>query len=107
MLIIRGINVYPREIESVLLEDEAISGQFAILVDRRGALDELEARVELIDPGLASQRDAISARIQRRLLERVRLRIAVDVRDPGGVARQEVGKAQRVFERTSDNDPLQ
>ena len=106
MLIIRGINVYPREIESVLLEDDAISGQFALLVDRRGTMDELEARVELIDAAAVPHREAIAARLQKQLRERVRLRVTVDVRDPGGVARQEVGQAQRVFERTSGDDPL-
>ena len=106
MLVIRGINVYPREIESVLLEDDAISGQFAIIVDRRSTLVELEARVELIDSGLAAQRTAIANRIQNRIMERVRLRVSVDVRDPGGVARQEIGKAQRVFERLTDEDPV-
>jgi phenylacetate-CoA ligase len=107
MLIIRGINVYPREIESVLLEDEAVSGQFAIIVDRRGTLDEIEARVELTDRSLAAQRDEIVTRLQDRLLAQVRLRVEVDVRDPGGIPRQESGKAQRVFERTSEDDPLQ
>lgn len=107
MLIIRGVNVYPREIEAVLLEDEALSGQFEIIVDRRGALDELGARVELIDGSWGPRRDEIAQRLQRRLMERVRLRVEVEVRDPGEVARQEVGKAQRVFVRSGDDDPLQ
>ena len=106
MLIIRGINVYPREIETVLLADPDLSGQFAIIVDRRGTLDEVEARVELISPDRAPTREEIARRLQAQLMEVIRLRVTVDVRDPGGVPRQEIGKAKRVFERTGPEDPL-
>jgi phenylacetate-CoA ligase len=106
MLIIRGINVYPREIESVLLDDPDLGGQFAVIVDKRGTLDEIEARVELREADLAPQREAIALRVQKRLMETVRLRVNVDVRDPGDVPRQEVGKAKRVFLRTGQTHPL-
>ncbi len=106
MLIIRGINVYPREIETVLLDDPDLGGQFAIIVDKRGTLDEVEARVELRDAALAPQRDAIAIRIQQRLMQTIRLRVKVDVRDPGEVPRQEIGKAKRVFMRTDEVHPL-
>lgn len=106
MLIIRGINVYPREIETVLLDDPDLGGQFAIIVDKRGTLDEVEARVELRDAVLAPQRESIAVRVQKRLMETVRLRVTVDVRDPGEVPRQEIGKAKRVFMRTDETHPL-
>ena len=106
MLIIRGINVYPREIEAVLLDDPDLGGQFAIIVDKRGTLDEVEARVELSDAALAPQREEIAMRLQGRLMERIRLRVNVDVRDPGEVPRQEIGKAKRVFLRTDETHPL-
>jgi phenylacetate-CoA ligase len=106
MLIIRGINVYPREIESVLLDDPDLGGQFAVIVDKRGTLDEIEARVELRDEALIPQREAIALRVQKRLMETIRLRVKVDVRDPGEVPRQEVGKAKRVFIRTDERHPL-
>jgi phenylacetate-CoA ligase len=106
MLIIRGINVYPREIETILLGDPELAGQFALVVDKRGALDEIEARVELKDRVLDSQRETIAERLQQRLMAAIRLRVTVDVRNPGGVHRQEVGKAKRVFVRTDETDPL-
>jgi phenylacetate-CoA ligase len=106
MLIIRGINVYPREIETVLLADPDLSGQFAIIVDRRGTLDEVEARVELLSADRAPLREEIAGRLEAQLMEAIRLRVTVDVRDPGGVPRQEIGKAKRVFERTGPDDPL-
>ncbi len=106
MLIIRGINVYPREIEAVLLADPELGGQYAIVVDRRGTLDEVEVRVETAEPVSEDGRRAIGDRLAARLVEAVRLRMSIDVREPGGVPRQEVGKAKRVFERTGDEDPV-
>ena len=106
MLIIRGINVYPRTIEEVLMSDPDLGPNYAIVVDRRGPMPELEARVEIIEPVLADRRDVIAARIQERLTETVRLRIEVKVGMPGSLPRTETGKAKRVFERTTDDDPV-
>jgi phenylacetate-CoA ligase len=106
MLIIRGINVYPRTIETVLMDDPALGPNYALIVDRRGALPELEARVELADDSLLSDADMVARRLEGRLRETVRLRINVTVGPPGSVPRTEVGKAKRVFERTTDQDPL-
>lgn len=106
MLIIRGINVYPRTIETILMDDDALGPNYAIIVDRRGSLPELEARVELADDSLAPRRNEIAERLQKKLMETVRLRIEVSVGDAGSVPRTEVGKAKRVFEQTTDEDPL-
>ena len=106
MLIIRGINVYPREIEAVLLAEPDLGGQYAIVVDRRGTLDEVEIRAESATPASEEARRAIGDRVAARLVEAVRLRMTIEVREPGGVPRQEVGKAKRVFERTGDDDPV-
>ncbi len=105
MLVIRGINVYPREIESVLLEDPDVGGQYRIVVDRRAALPELRILGELTAE--ASDRAAVVGdRIGMRLLERIRIRTSVELTAPGTLPRQDGGKAQRVFEQTSDSEPL-
>ena len=96
MLIVRGVNVYPREIETALLEAPEVGGQFGIYVDRRGVLAEIEARVELRSPDTRARRRAIARRLERKLLEAVRLRVKVTVNNPGELPRQEVGKARRV-----------
>jgi len=106
MLIIRGINVYPREIETVLMADPEVGGQFAVVIDRRGALPEVEARVELAHGVADDRRDLVARRLEARLLETVRLRIGVSVGSAGSLPRTELGKAKRVFERTGDQDPL-
>ncbi len=106
MLIIRGINVFPRELETALLEDEAIGGQYGIIVDRRSTLPELRVVAELSEPGFVPHREEIRRRVARVLSERVRIRVEVDLRDPGTLPRQEVGKAKRVFEQTTDESPF-
>jgi phenylacetate-CoA ligase len=106
MLIIRGVNVYPRTIEEILMSDPDLGPNYAIIVDRRGPLPELEARVELVERVLADRRDVIARRLQDRIMKIARLRVEVEVGMPGSVPRTEMGKAQRVFERTTDSDPL-
>jgi len=106
MLVIRGVNVFPSEIEAVILDDAALGGQYAIVVDRREIMLELEVRVELSSPDLAPTREEVSGRLRERLAERLRLRVEVLVGDPGFVPRQELGKARRVFERTAEDDPF-
>jgi phenylacetate-CoA ligase len=103
MLVIRGINVFPSEIEAVVLDDAELSGHYAIVVDRRAPLPELEVRAELASAAAAA---GVGARLRERLEERLRLRVRVLVGEPGSLPRQEVGKAQRVFERRTDADPL-
>jgi phenylacetate-CoA ligase len=103
MLIVRGVNVFPSEIEEVILEDPGLGGQYAIILDERAALANLEVRCELAQPG---DSDEIAAAVQRRLEERLRVRTDVVVLPPGSLTRQEVGKAQRVWHRLDDRDPL-
>ena len=106
MLINRGINVYPRTIEAVLMDDPDLGSNYAIIIDRRGPLPEVVARVEVAEHGDPSDASSIADRLQRRLAETVRLRITVEVGRPGSIPRAELGKARRVFERTSEVDPV-
>jgi phenylacetate-CoA ligase len=106
MLIIRGVNVFPSEIEAAVLDDPALAGQYAIVIDRRGALPDLEVRTEVASAEFIPRPDEIAQALHQRLLQRLRLRVEVFVERPRAVPRQEIGKAQRVFERTTDLDPL-
>jgi phenylacetate-CoA ligase len=103
MLIVRGVNVFPSEIEAVVLDDPALGGQYAIVVDHRGPMRELELHAELVQG--ASREDCLP-RLEARLEERLRIRIEVLLGTPGAIPRQEVGKARRVFERTAEHDPF-
>jgi phenylacetate-CoA ligase len=106
MLVIRGVNVFPSEIEAVLLDDATLAGQYAIVIDRRGTLPELEVRAEFTSLDLVQMRADVEDRIGSRLAERLRLRVKVVVGEPGSIPRQETGKAKRVFDRTAEQDPF-
>ena len=106
MLIVRGINVYPRAIEAVLMGDPDIGANYAIIIDRRPTLPEVEARVELASDDLLGSEEAIAERIRSKLSETIRLRFNVVVGPAGSVPRSELGKAKRVFEQTTEADPL-
>jgi phenylacetate-CoA ligase len=106
MLIIRGVNVFPSEIEAVVLAEEGVSGQYAIVLDKRGTMVEMVVRCELASPGDAPQRDGIRERLEQALHSRLRLRTTVEIGDAQSLPRSEVGKAKRVFERTDERDPL-
>jgi phenylacetate-CoA ligase len=104
MLIVRGVNVYPSEIEDVVLAHPALGGQYAIVLDRRTALTKLEIRCELRTA--EADHDAIAADVRRGLDARLRVRSDVVVLPPASLPRQEVGKARRVWERHDERDPL-
>jgi phenylacetate-CoA ligase len=104
MLIVRGVNVFPSEVEDVVLEHPALRGQYAIVLDRRTAMTNLEVRAELREPG---EPEPVEAELRHRLEERLRVRTDVYVLAPGTLPRQEIGKARRVWERLDDRDPLE
>jgi phenylacetate-coenzyme A ligase PaaK-like adenylate-forming protein len=93
MLVIRGVNVYPREIEAVLLRHA--SPHYQVVVDRRAAMPRLIVACEEADAGLEA---ALTAE----------LGLSCDVRvlPPGTVPRVEIGKAVRVVTWESGTPPL-
>jgi len=105
MLVIRGVNVYPSQIEATLLEVPELAPHYQLVVDRAGALPRLEIRVELAEPvwqawGGAvegSQAAALRARVVERLRGGLGLVTDVSVVAPKTVPRSE-GKAVRVVE---------
>jgi len=103
MLIIRGVNVYPRQIESVLMSDPDVAGQFVIMVDERGTLAEATAKVEL-RPAAVADAATVATRLEKHVADALRVRIGVEVGEPGSVPRTELGKAQRVFHRSGDDE---
>jgi phenylacetate-CoA ligase len=96
MLIIRGVNVYPSEIEHTLLGVEGAAPHYQLVVERPGALDELTLRCEPAGDGVDAA--ALRARVARALRERTGITIAVELLAPGAVPRSE-GKAVRVVDR--------
>ncbi|MBW3657702.1 MAG: phenylacetate--CoA ligase [Actinobacteria bacterium] len=95
MLIVRGVNVFPREIETVLLDEPGLTGAYRIVVDRRETLVRVEVVAETGADG--EDRAALADRLRDLLRERVRVGVDVTLVDPGTLPVQETGKAQRVF----------
>jgi phenylacetate-CoA ligase len=96
MLIIRGVNLYPSEIEHTLLGVEGVAPHYQLVVERPGALDELTVHCEPVSDAI--DRDDLHARLARTLRERTGISIAVELLAPGAVPRSE-GKAVRVVDR--------
>ncbi len=106
MLIIRGINIFPSEIEAVILAEPGVSGQWAIVLDKRETMVKMHVRCELARDEDIPQRDTIRERVEAALYTRLRSRTSVLIGDPGSMPRPETGKAKRVFEQIDDRDPL-
>jgi phenylacetate-CoA ligase len=98
MLIIRGVNVYPTQVEAALLQLPELTPNYRILVTRTGTLDEAEVEVEVGDASLAGS-DDLRARAARSLRETIGCSFAVTLMAPGTVPRSEGGKLQRVLDR--------
>jgi phenylacetate-CoA ligase len=96
MLIIRGVNLYPSEIERILLGVPDVAPHYQLVVERPGALDELALLCEPARDGL--DRFALHARLAHALHQQLGLTIAVRILDRGQVPRSE-GKAVRVVDR--------
>jgi phenylacetate-CoA ligase len=98
MLIIRGVNVFPSQIESVLMEIEEAEPHYEILVERKGNLDELGLRVEVNEKIFSDEvrkLEAIQRRIQNEIESVLGISIKVTLVEPKTIERSE-GKAKRV-----------
>ena len=101
MLIVRGINVFPSQIETVLLQIEGVQPHYQIVVDRQHTLDDLEVWVEVSDTVFADEIRGLEA-LERKIRDELHnaLGIAARVRlvEPRSIQRSE-GKAKRVVDR--------
>ncbi|MFZ7121081.1 MAG: phenylacetate--CoA ligase family protein [Eubacteriaceae bacterium] len=101
MLIIRGINVFPSQIESVLLELNETSPHYMLIVDRINNLDTLEVQVE-VDEKLFSDEikklEALTKKISYALESTLSIAVKVKLVEPKTIARSE-GKAKRVIDK--------
>lgn len=102
MIIIRGINVFPSQIEHVLLQMEETQPHYQIIVDRKEhGMDEIEVMVELKDEYFSDevkQLQAIEHKIQKELAATLSLSPKVHLVEPKTIARSE-GKAKRVIDK--------
>ena len=97
MLIIRGVNVFPTQIEEIVLAHAQLSGQYQVQVSRDGLLDEVELRCEL-QPGADGDAHAIAMWVQHRVKTLVGISTRVNVLPPDSIERTLTGKARRVID---------
>jgi phenylacetate-CoA ligase len=98
MLIIRGVNVYPSQVEHALLQIDELEPHYLLVVRREGALDTLEVRVEAgpaAAAGGAATLQTLAGRAKRRIHEVIGLTTDVTVLPPKSIERS-MGKAKRV-----------
>lgn len=98
MLIIRGVNVFPTQIEELILKMSALSPQYLIHVSRTGHLDEMKIQVERRDASVVATDAAIARELQSAIKTFIGSSAQIEVLAPNSLARVEVGKAKRVID---------
>jgi len=99
MLIIRGVNLFPTQVEELVLQHGALSGQYQLVVSRPALLDEVEVRCELAPDHQAADRDAVGREVQHRIKTLIGVSCTVSVGLPDSIERTLVGKARRVVDQ--------
>jgi phenylacetate-CoA ligase len=119
MLIIRGVNVFPSQVESVLLMSPQVEPHYRLIVTRRGAMDNMEVQVEIrqdlyqeVSDAILSMDDVstiaeheslvhLKSTIQKNIKDIIGINVGVTFKEPGSIERQE-GKAQRVVDKRKE-----
>jgi phenylacetate-CoA ligase len=103
MLIIRGINVFPSQVEYALMGIPEVGQHFQIVVERKGALDDMLVRVELNKGSFSDKINdlmQIQQKAEHRLRNSLNVNVNVELVEPGSLPRFE-GKAKRVIDKRS------
>ncbi len=101
MLIIRGVNVFPSQIEEVILKVEGIEPHYQLIVERRDQLDELEVQVEIDEKVFSDEirnLERMEKRMEAELYASLNIHTRVRLVEPKSIARSE-GKAKRIIDR--------
>jgi phenylacetate-CoA ligase len=102
MLIVRGVNVFPTQIEEQVLRQPQLSGNYQIILTREGHLDNVQVRCELQAAltGHVSDADrrAIATAVQHHIKTLIGISTEVQVMDFGALPRTQTGKARRVWD---------
>jgi len=106
MLIIRGVNVFPTQIEEIVLKQGQLTALYQVVVSRDGKLDEVEVLSELQPQHANLSADEV-AQISRHLQERIKTMVGISTRvqvlAPGAIERTQTGKARRVLDKRPKN----
>jgi phenylacetate-CoA ligase len=103
MLIIRGINVFPSQVEYALMAIPEVGQHFQIVVERKGALDAMLVRVELTKGSFSDKINdlmQVRQRVEHRLRNALNVNVDVELVEPGSLPRFE-GKSKKVIDKRS------
>ncbi len=103
MLIIRGVNVFPSQIEAVMVGIEGLEPHYQLIVDREGTLDTLEVQVELTETQFANADEVkalqkLEGQLRKDMKDYLGITAKVKLVEPKTIPRSE-GKASRVIDR--------
>ncbi|MCS6854596.1 MAG: phenylacetate--CoA ligase [Elioraea sp.] len=96
MIILRGVNVFPSQVEEQILRVEGLSPHYRIVLAREGRLDSMTVEVEALPE--ATERAAMASELAHHIKSVIGVSAAVSVLDPGAIERS-TGKAKRVIDR--------
>ncbi|MGZ4579715.1 MAG: phenylacetate--CoA ligase PaaK [Nocardioidaceae bacterium] len=98
MMIVRGVNVFPTQIEEQILTIEGLTPHYLCVLTRPGSLDELTVQVEAHESVPAADRDALGAQLAGQVKSNIGTTVRVEVVDPHALERS-LGKAKRISDR--------
>jgi len=102
MLIIRGVNLFPTQVEELVLQQGQLGGQYQLVVTRQDKLDALSVRCELTPQHRNANRETIALELQHRIKTLIGVSATVDVGLPDTIERTLVGKARRVVDQRAE-----
>ncbi len=98
MMIISGVNVFPSQIENVVVGMEEISPNYEIILRKKGRMDKIEVRLEVVDGGILdsyNKLEELKARVQANLFSVLNIHVKITLVSPNTLERFE-GKAKRI-----------
>jgi phenylacetate-CoA ligase len=98
MMIVRGVNVFPTQIEEQILRVDGLAPHYVCVLTRPGRMDDLLVRVEASDSAWLDQRATLAEQLAARVKDLVGVTIGVEVVDPYALERS-LGKAKRIDDR--------
>jgi phenylacetate-CoA ligase len=103
MLIIRGVNVFPTQIEELICKMPKLSPQYQLVITREGHLDKLEVLAELRSDTPIGDTEALARELEQRIKTNVGVSTRVKLLPPNGIERTLTGKARRVIDQRPKN----
>lgn len=98
MIILRGVNLFPTQIEELILTVPALAPQFQCVLERPGRMDTLTVRVEARPDAAISDHAAASSALQKLVKNKIGVTVEVNALGPGGLERS-IGKARRLIDQ--------